>query len=151
MWLVVFFFYFGVISEVLLPKYSSNWILAILKAGAFHWPGNDKLKVFRLNLIWFEKFGFHEYSSDLKLDIVKERKSDWLGNDRKRTSDSNFKLRFSKRPLDLIRGFWLEVDVIWEFWQPLVIMYVKIGNCKTRNVRLTGQRQKNDVTYQLQT
>ena len=31
--------------------------------------------------------------------------SHWPENDRKMTSHGNLKLRFSKRPLDLVRGF----------------------------------------------
>ena len=35
--------------------------------------------------------------------------SDWPGNDRKMTSHSNFKLRFSESYLDLVRGFSLNM------------------------------------------
>ena len=38
--------------------------------------------------------------------------SDWPGNDRKMTSHSNFKLRFSERPLDEVRGFLFQFVVI---------------------------------------
>ena len=55
--------------------------------------------------MWFEKFGFHGHSSDLKLDIVMQGMSDWVGNDRKMTSHNNFKLKCSKGFLDLGRGF----------------------------------------------
>ena len=37
--------------------------------------------------------------------IVKQRTSDWPDNDGERTSNSIFKLTFSERSLDLVRGF----------------------------------------------
>ena len=40
--------------------------------------------------------------------------------------------------------------MIRELWLPWVIIGLIIGHCKTRNVRLAGQQQKNDVTQQLQ-
>ena len=39
------------------------------------------------------------------LDNVKQGMSDWLGNGREITSHSNFKLRLSEKPLDVIRDF----------------------------------------------
>ena len=62
-----------------------------------------------------EKFDFHGYSSDWKLDIVKQGMSDWLGNNGRMTSYttiSNFKLTFYKRPLVLVRDFLFEFGVI---------------------------------------
>ena len=47
--------------------------------------------------------------------MLKEGMSDWLGNDRKMTSHRNFKLKFSKRSLDLVRGFQFESDVVEKF------------------------------------
>ena len=38
--------------------------------------------------------------------------SDWPGNDRKMTSQSKFKLRFSMKSLDLVRGFLFQFGVI---------------------------------------
>ena len=37
--------------------------------------------------------------------IVKQRISDWPGNNGKMTSHSNFQLRFSERPLDVAGDF----------------------------------------------
>ena len=34
------------------------------------------------------------------------------------TSQSTFKVRFSKKSLDLVKGFQFEFDVIWEVWMP---------------------------------
>ena len=38
--------------------------------------------------------------------------SDWLVNDGKIASRSNFQLRFSERPLDLVRGFLFQLGMI---------------------------------------
>ena len=38
--------------------------------------------------------------------------SDWPGNDGKMMSHSNFKLTFSKIPLDLVRGFLVQFGLI---------------------------------------
>ena len=65
-----------------------------------------------MNLMQFDKFGFHGYSCDWKLDILMHGMSDWSGNDGKTTSHNNFKLRFSERFLDLVRGFSLKFGVI---------------------------------------
>ena len=54
-------------------------------------------------------------------------------------------------PLDLGRGFQFEFDVISEVLLPVLIIYVKNGHCKSKNVTLTGQRQRNDATKKLQT
>ena len=86
-----------------------------------------------------------------KMVIVKQGMSDWLGSDGKMTSRNNFKLGFSKRSFDLIKGFYFKFDVIWEVWLPWTLIRFKIGHCNARNVRLAGQRQKNDITQQLQT
>ena len=43
--------------------------------------------------------------------IFKEGTSHWPDNDKKMTSHINFKLRFSKRSLDLVRGFIL--NLMW--------------------------------------
>ena len=43
---------------------------------------------------------------------VKPGMSDWPGNDRKITSHSNFKLRFSGKPLDIVRGFLFQFGAI---------------------------------------
>ena len=37
--------------------------------------------------------------------IVKQEMLDWLGNDGKITSQSNFKIKFSKGYLDIVTGF----------------------------------------------
>ena len=68
--------------------------------------------------------------------------SDSPSNDRKMMSHSNFKLRFPETYLDLVRGFQFEFDLIWEVWLPVVIIQLKNGHCKTRNVGQSGQRRK---------
>ena len=50
-----------------------------------------------MNLMWFEKFGFHGYSSYWKLDIVNHGMSDWPGNNREMTSHNNLRLSPSQR------------------------------------------------------
>ena len=62
--------------------------------------------------MWFEKFGFHGYSSDGKLEIAELAMSGWSSNDGKMTSLKIFKLRFSKSSLDLVRGFLFQFGVI---------------------------------------
>ena len=62
--------------------------------------------------MWFEKFGFHGYSSDGKLEIAGLAMSDWSSNDGKMTSLKIFKPRFSKSSLDLVRGFLFQFGVI---------------------------------------
>ena len=57
-----------------------------------------------MNLIWFEKLGLHGYSSDWKLDIVKQGMSDWSGNDGEMTPYSNSRLSSWKRLWGLYRG-----------------------------------------------
>ena len=147
--------------------YSYDWKLDILKPGISDWPSNDGKMTSHNNF----KLRFSRRSLDLvtgflfqfgviwevwppwvliALDIVKQGMSDWPGNERKITSHSNFKLRFSKKCLDLVRGFQYEFDVNWEVWLPWVLIWLKIGHCKARNVRLAGQRRKNDVTQKLQ-
>ena len=74
----------------------------------------------------------------------------WPDNDRKMTSHSNFKIKLSERSLHLVRGFLFQFGVIWEVWLPWVLIWLKIGHCKARNVRLAGQRRKNDVTRKLE-
>ena len=59
-----------------------------------------------------EKFGLHGYSSNRKLTIAKQAMSNWPGSDGKMTSHYNFKLRLSKRSLDLGRGFLFQFGVI---------------------------------------
>ena len=71
-----------------------------------------EVRGFYINLVWLEKLGFHGYSSDWKLDIVKGGMSDWPGSDRKIMSQSNFKIRFSERSLDLVRGFLFQFGVV---------------------------------------
>ena len=56
-------------------------------------------------LMRFDKFGFHGYSSDWKLDIVKQGMSDWHGNDGEMTSHSNSRLSFCKRLWGLYKGY----------------------------------------------
>ena len=52
----------------------------------------------------------------------------------------------------MVRGFWFEFGMIWEVaWVPRVLVWLKIGHCKTWNIVLAGQREKDDVTQQLQT
>ena len=46
----------------------------------------------------------------------------WPGKNGKMTSHSNFKLRFSKKPLDLVGGFSFEFGVIGEVGLPVVII-----------------------------
>ena len=46
----------------------------------------------------------------------------WPGDNKKITSHSNFKLRFSKKLLDLVRGLLFEFGVIEEVWLPVVII-----------------------------
>ena len=65
-----------------------------------------------MNLIWFEKFDFHGYSSDWKLDILKQGISDWPGNDGKMTSHNNFKVRFSGRSLNVVIGVLFQFGLI---------------------------------------
>ena len=48
--------------------------------------------------------------------------SDWPGSYGKITSHKNFKIRFSERSLDLVRGFPFEFDVAGEVWLPLVLI-----------------------------
>ena len=48
----------------------------------------------------------------MKNGHCKTRNTDWPDNDRKMTSDRNFKLRFSERSLDLVRGFLFQFGVI---------------------------------------
>ena len=58
--------------------------------------------------------------------IVKQGMSDWPDNDRKMTSHSNFKLKFSEKFSDVGRGFFVQFVLIWEVWLPGVIIYLKI-------------------------
>ena len=94
----------------------------------------------------FEKLGFHGYSSDYKLDIIRQRMSDLLGNDRKMAPHINFKLTNFKRFLDVVRGFFFKFGVIWEGKLPRVIIELKIGHLKRRMVVLAGLGWRNDVT-----
>ena len=98
----------------------------------------------------FEKFDLNSYSSDWKMDILKQV-SDSPGNSRKMTLRSNFKTKFSERPLDVLRGFFLHFGVILDAWLARVILQLKIGRPKRWNVPFSGQGRKNDVTQQLQT
>ena len=115
------------------------WVFSIILA-----INSNFWEVFSLNLMWFDKFGFHGYSSYWKLDIIKQWMSDWPSNDRKNASHSNLKLIFSERFLDLVRCFQFGFDVIWEIWLPWLLIWLKIGRCKARNIRLVGKQQKND-------
>ena len=83
-----------------------------------------------MNLMWFEKFGFHGYSSDWRLDIVKQEMSDWPGNNEKMTLHRNFKLRFSERPLDLVIDCLFKLDAILEVWVPWVLTDWKMNIAK---------------------
>ena len=103
-----------------------------------------------MNLMWYKNSDFHGFPSDWKLDIVKEGIWDLPSNNRKMTSHSNFKVKFSERPLDLVRGSSFQFYVISEVWLPWVLIWLKIGHCKARNVKLAGQRRKNGVTQHLQ-
>lgn len=89
-----------------------------------------------MNLMRFEKLGFHGYSSDYKLDIIRQRMSPHI----------NFKLTNFKRFLDVVRGFFFKFGVIWEGKLPRVIIELKIGHLKRRMVVLAGLRWRNDVT-----
>ena len=138
------------------------------------------LELFILNFVLFEKYGFHGYSSGLKMTTVKQTMSDWPVSDRKMASHSNFKLRFCKRlkvdhlkwrnvalagkrrkndatpysnfKLNFLKiiSIYLQVFsftfLIWEVWLPWLLIWFRIGHCKTRNVWLTGQWRINDVT-----
>ena len=77
--------------------------------------------------------------------------SSWQGNDRQMAPNSDFKLKFSERPLRVAGVFLFQFGVVWEVWLPgVTYLKLKIGNLKTRSVALTGQRQKNDVRQQPQ-
>ena len=80
-----------------------------------------------------------------------QRKLYWSGNDVQLTRHRNFKLSSSKWPLNIIKVslFQIKVGVIWEIWLSRVIIWLKIGHLKRRNVVLMKQRQKNSVTQQL--
>ena len=138
--------------------------MAIVKQGTSDWPSNngevksysncktlDLVRGLHMNLMGVDNFSFHEQSSHWKLDIVKEGMSDWKGNDEKITSHSNFKLKFSKKPLDLTADFLFQFGLIWEICFAWVLLWLKIGHCKARNVKLTGQWRRNDVMKWLQT
>ena len=73
-------------------------------------------KILVLNLIWFEKFGFHGYWFNLKVHIIKQGVSDSPGNDRKMTPHSNFKVRFFEKPLDVVGGLLFQFGVLWKVW-----------------------------------
>ena len=105
--------------------------------------------LFQFGVIW--KVWWSGVIIYLEIGHLKSRNVALAGNDRKNDVQNNFKLRFSKRSLDLVKGFLFQFGVIWEVWLPVVIIQVKNGHCKTRNIRLAGQRQKNDVTQQIQT
>ena len=51
--------------------------------------------------------------------IVKQGMSDWPGNEENMTSHSNFKERFSRKFLYLVRGFFV---LIWFNWGSLASM-----------------------------
>ena len=87
-------------------------------------------------------YGFYGYSSDWKLDIVKQKMLNWLGNNGKMPWHTNFKITFSKRFLDLVRTFLFQFGVIWEVWLPLLIIWLKIGHCKAKNVKFPGNDGK---------
>ena len=78
----------------------------------------------------------------LKIGHCKVRNVRLATQRRKNDVTQQFKLRFSKRPLDLVRGFLFEFGVIWEVWLSWVLLWLKIGHCKARNVRLATQRRK---------
>ena len=67
------------------------------------------------------------------------------------TSQSNFNLRFSKRSLNLVRGFLFQFDVIWEVCVLLVTIYMKNGYFKTKNDGLATQQREYNVIQQLET
>ena len=75
--------------------------------------------------------------------------SGWPGKDGKMTSHSNFNLRFSESSLNLVRGLLFQFGVFLEVWFPWVLILLEIGHFTARNVRLAGQRRKNDVKQQL--
>ena len=74
------------------------------------------------------------------LIIVKPGIPDWQGNYGKMISNSNFKLKFSKRSWDIVSGFLLEFGVILQVWPPGVLNKFKFSHSKTRNVELASQR-----------
>ena len=119
----------------------SDCKLDIVKQGIWDWPISDgkitsqnnfKLRFsessldlvrdFSMTLMRFDNFGPHGYSSDCKLNIVKQGMWDWSVNDVKMTSHNNFKLRFSGRSLHLVTGFLFQFGVISEIWLPVVII-----------------------------
>ena len=85
------------------------------------------------------------------MDILKQELSDLPGNSRKMTLRSNFKIKFSERPLDVLRRFFLQFGVILDVWLARVILQLKVGRPKRWNIPFAGQGRKNDVTQQLQT
>ena len=101
---------------------TENWRHATTSNWNFPKRSLDLVRGFHFEFVWIEKFGFHWYSSDRKLTIKKQTISDLPDNDRKMTSYSNFKLRFSERSLDVIRGFLFQFGVIWKVWLPGVII-----------------------------
>ena len=85
----------------------------------------------------------------LKVGHYRARKVRLARQRRKNDVTQQLQIKISESSLDLIRGFLFQIVVIWNVWLPLVIILVKNGHCKTTNVRLTGQRKRNDVTQQL--
>ena len=82
--------------------------------------------------------------------IAKQEMSDWPGNNRKITSHSNFKLRYSETPLDVVRGFFAS---IWCDLRSLVTRgnhLVENWQCLNKERRIGRETTKNDVTQQLQ-
>ena len=105
--------------------------MAIVKQGTSDWSGNNRkmtshnnfkvrfskrnlvlVRGFSMNLMRFDNFRLHGKSSHEKSDIVKQEMSDLPGNNGKMTSHSNFTLRFSRRPLDLVEGFLFQFGLI---------------------------------------
>ena len=64
---------------------------------------------------------------------------------------SNFKLRFSERSVNVVRGSFFQFSVVLEVWLPGVMINLKVGNLKRRNVALAEQRRESGVTQELQT
>ena len=92
------------------------------------------------SLFQFVKFGCQKILSSQKLATIKEGISDWPDNDGKKRSI----YKFFWKTLGFSWAFLFSFDVIWEVWLPRVIISLKVGYCKRKNVGLT--RQRWDIT-----
>ena len=76
---------------------------------------------------------------------------DWPGNDRKMTSDSNFKERFSKNYLDLVRGFSLNLMQFEKCSHQWSASVCKFNIIKQGMLDWPGNDGKNFATNELAT